>query len=168
MTLAKTLLASAAVCALCTAPALAREAPPIHLASMDSALTLKMGSPAHFKTNVVASKLPDDTESVTFTGTLPAKRVPTLLWGETWYDSENCTAPANEKGIFPKTTALAKITHGTSTGTISSCGSTIFTYYGPVYDLKMKGKSDTFASAIKAYKFVGYNLTLNVTTDLHK
>ena len=168
MTLAKTLLASAAVCALCTAPALAREAPPIHSAGIDSALTLKVGSPAHFKTSQAHPDAKDFTESATFTGPLPARRDATLLWGETWYSPATCLEPANEKAMFPKTTAVAKITKGTSTGTISACPGTTFTFYGPVYDLKMRAKSDSFASVISARRFSGYNLTLNVATDLSK
>jgi hypothetical protein len=168
MTLAKTLLASAAVCALCTAPALARVAPAIHLAGIDTALTLKVGSPAHFKTSQVHPDANEFTETVTFTGPLPAKRVATMLWGETWYNQNTCLEPANETSKFPRKTAVAKITKGTSTGTISTCPGTTFTFYGPVYKLRERTKSDSFASVIGAKHFSGYNLTLNVNTELSK
>jgi hypothetical protein len=169
MSLAKSLLAGAAICALCTAPALSREAPNIHIASADTPLTMKVGSGLHQKTSSARPDVGTFTETLTFTGSLSFvafKKTPTMLWGETWYDPSTCAAPTNEKGKFPRTTAIAKISTGTSTGNISGCGSTIFTFYGPIYDLKMKAKSDSFSGVIFAKKFNKYNLTLNVNTDL--
>ena len=170
MSLTKTLFAGAALCALCTAPALARGlAPSIHIAGIESSTNMTVGSTAHSKSNGAGPNLPSFTETVTFTGTLSQAvdhKVPVLLWAETWYSSASCTEPANEKLKTPKATALAKISHGSSTGTISACGSTIFTFYGPVYTLKAKGKRDAFTSDLTAKNFVGYNLKLVANTDL--
>jgi len=168
MSLTKTLLAGAAVCALCTAPALAA-APSIHLGGLGSAMTMKVGSNLHAKTNAANPNLPSFTQTVTFTATLSraaSKEVPVLLWAETWYSSASCTEPSNEKLMTPRKTALAHISHGTSTGVISACGSTVFTFYGPVYTLEHKGKTDAFTSDLTAKNFVGYNLKLVANTDL--
>jgi hypothetical protein len=171
MSLTKTLFASAALCALCTAPALARGlAPSIHVAGIESASSMKVGAAAHSKTNAANPDRPSFTETITFTGTLStasAHKVPILLWAETWYSSASCTQPTNEKLITPKTTAVARIHHGTSTGNISGCGSTIFTFYGPIYTLEKKhATSDSFQSLVTAHNFVGYNLKLVANTDL--
>ena len=46
------------------------------------------------------------------------------------------------------------------------CGSTIFTFYGPIYDLKRRGASDAFTGTITVRRFEGYHLTLTANTDL--
>jgi len=166
MSFTKTLLAGAALCALCTVPALA--APPsIHMGGIDNAMTMKIG---HTKSDMKQAGRPSFTETVTFTGTLSAAsdlKVPVLLWAETWYSSASCTQPAHQVLTVPKTTAFAKIAHGTSSGTISGCGSTIFNFFGPVYTLTDKhARSDSFPGSLSAKNFVGYNLLLNANTDL--
>jgi hypothetical protein len=162
MSFAKTLLAGAAVCALCTAPALA--APSIHLAGADSL------AKAHVKTNVIHRNATTLTETITFTGTLSTAtfhKVPTLLWAETWQDTATCIPPANEKGSFKQTTAAAKVSNGSSTGATSACPSSTFTFYGPVYKLTAKhATSDSFSGTVIAKRYSGYNLTLNGNTDL--
>jgi opacity protein-like surface antigen len=170
MSFTKTLLAGAALCALCTAPALARTAPPIHLAGIETPLKMKPGAPGHYKTNGVHPDVPSFTETITFSGSLSKssfKGVPVMLWGETWFDFSTCMEPTKEKGVFPKSSPAAKIASATSTGTVSGCGSTIYTFYGPLYTLKdKKAKSDSFAGDITAKKFVGYNLDLHAITNL--
>jgi opacity protein-like surface antigen len=165
MTLAKTLLAGAAVCALCTAPALALAAPHIHLVGDDNIAKVKPGS-VHIKTGQVHNDLETLTETITFSASFPPLKTKTLLWGETWQDTESCTPPKHESGMFPKKTKVAKISVGTSTGPTSACPSSTFTFYGPVYDLKKTAKSDSFSGSIVAKKYSGYNLTLNANTNL--
>lgn len=172
MSLTKTLLAGVAACALCTAPALARTAPDVHLGGIDTSFAMKTGSAAHIKSNGVHRDATDVTETVTFTGSLSisaSHKVPLLLWAETWYQPSTCTQPANETGKFPKKTKAASIKTGTSTGNISGCGSTIFTFYGPLYDLKTtmpKHGADSFTGTVSAKNFNGYNLKLVANTDL--
>jgi hypothetical protein len=170
MSLTKILLAGTAVCALCTASALAADPPKIHLANIGSALTMKASGPGHFKSNTGGARVSTFTETLTFSGTLSAAadwRVPVLLNGETWYSSATCLGPAHERGVFKQRTAIAQVTNGTSTGTIAGCGATIFTFHGPVYKLyKRAAKSDVVKGAVFANHFVGYNLTLNETIDL--
>jgi hypothetical protein len=165
----KTMLAGAALCALSTAPVLASGPPTIHLVSIPSPLRMNMSLNSHFKTDIQDRKTQDFTETVTFTGALTDSadlKTPVMLWGETWYSNVNCTQPANETAKFEKST-VAKITTTTSTGTISGCGSTIYTFYGPLYDLKVKSaKSDSFSGNVSAKKFSGYNLDLVANTDL--
>ena len=167
MTFAKTLLSSVAICALCTAPALAREAPRIHLAGIETAT--KMSAP-HFKSGGGSPDISNFTETTTFTGTLSEAnyhKMPVMLWGETWYSSTTCLEPTREAWAGPKTTAAARLKAGTSTGTIAACGSTVFTFHGPIYTLEARHvTSDSFASTVKARRFEGYNLTLNANTDL--
>jgi hypothetical protein len=166
MTLAKTLLAGAAFCALCTAPALSLAEPHIHIAGVDNLARQKAGA-IHMKTNRVHDDLTDITYTITFTYTLPPLKKKTMLWGETWQDTESCTPPKNESLTVPKKTKYAKISVGTSTGPTSACPDSTFTFYGPVYDLKTMPKNgDSFFSNLVAKKYSGYNLTLGVNTNL--
>jgi opacity protein-like surface antigen len=167
MSFATTLLGGAAICALCAAPALA--APSIHLAGADTAMTMKVGTAGHVKTGASPFGSTAFTETLTFTGTLTTATFhnPTLVWGETWQDTTTCLAPPHEKGVFKQKTAVAKISDGTSTGNTTACPDTTFTFYGPVYDLQTKtATSDSFSGYILARHYSGYNLTLNVHTDL--
>ncbi|MEO8926747.1 MAG: hypothetical protein ABI306_06240 [Caulobacteraceae bacterium] len=165
MSYTKTLLVGVALCAFCTAPALARQAPPIHLASMDSAMH------AHVKTNVAHHNFTSFTETITFTGTLSQAanhEVPVLLWGETWQDTATCLPPSREDlDINPRKTGVGTIRIGTSTGPTSACPSSTFTFYGPMYELEaVKATSDHFSGPLTARHYSGYNLTLNTNTDL--
>jgi hypothetical protein len=169
MSLAETLLAGSATCALCVAPALSREAPNVHLASAESPLRMKVGGALHHKTVGANPDIQSLTETVTFTGSLSFAAyhdVPVMLWAEGWFNQSTCMQPAKERLVLPKRTAAAKLSVGTTTGTISGCGSKIFTYYGPIYDLKRQAASDAFTGVITAKKFDGYHLTLIVNTDL--
>jgi hypothetical protein len=166
MTLAKTLLASAAFCALCTAPALALAAPHMHVAGVDNLAKQKAGA-IHMKTNRVHDDLTDITYTITFSYALPPLKTKTMLWGETWQDTESCMPPKHESLTVPKKTKVAKISVGTSTGPTSACPSSTFTFYGPVYDLKKSATSDKFFSSLVAKKYSGYNLTLGVNTNLN-
>ena len=169
MSLSETLLAGSAMCALCVAPALSREAPDIHLASGESPLRMKIGAALHYKTVGVRPDVQSITETVTFTGSLSFAadhNVPIMIWSTSWFNQTTCMQPAKEKLVLPKKTAVAKISAGTTTGTISGCGSTIFTFYGPIYDLKRRANSDAFTGALIAKKFEGYNLALIANTDL--
>jgi hypothetical protein len=165
MTLAKSLFAGAAFCALCTAPALSVAAPHMHLAGYDNLATQKAG-PVHMKSSRVHDDLTNYTETITFSYSLPQLKKKTMLWGETWYNGETCKAAKKESLTVPKKTKVAKISVGTSTGSISACPGTVYTFYGPVYDLVKSAKSDAFASVLVAKKYSGYNLTLNVNTNL--
>ena len=169
MRLAETLLAGSAICALCAAPALSREGPNIHLASAESPLRMKVGGALHHKTVGARPDVQSLTETLTFSGSLSFDadhNVPIMIWSEDWFNLKTCMQPAKEKLVVPKKTAVAKISVGTTTGTISGCGSKIFTFYGPIYDLKRRADSDAFTGVLTAKKFDGYNLTLIVNTDL--
>jgi hypothetical protein len=169
MRLAQTLLAGGALCALCVAPALSREAPNIHVASGDSPLTMKVGGALHHKTVGANPNIQSLTETITYSSPISFAayhNVPVLLWTESFFNQSTCMQPAKEKLVLPKKTAVAKISVGSSTGTVSGCGTTIFTFYGAIYDLKRRAPSDSFTGVITAKKFDGYNLTLIVNTDL--
>lgn len=163
MSYTKTLLAGAAICALCTTPALARTAPSIHLAGIDSK------AKAHIK-NIIKPDITHITETITFSAFLSASadyKLPVLLWGETWQDTATCIPPSDERGRFPQRTAVAKISVGTSTGPTSACPSSTFTFYGPIYDLTAKNAtSDSFSGTVTAKHYSGYNLLLNGNTVL--
>ena len=120
MSYTKTLLAGAAICALCTVPALATTAPSLHIAGIDSRMH------AHVKSGFTKPDITHLTETITFTGSLSASadyKVPVLLWAETWQNTLTCIPPTDEVGKFPNRTTVAKITVGTSTGptSVSSC-----------------------------------------------
>jgi hypothetical protein len=98
---------------------------------------------------------------------LPPLKTKTVLWGETWQNTNTCVPPKQESLKIPKKDKVAKITVGTSTGPTSACPNSTFTFYGPVYDLTdKKAKSDYFRSVLVAKKYSGYNLTLNCNTVL--
>jgi hypothetical protein len=169
MSLAETLLAGSAACALCVAPALSREAPNIHVAGVESPLRMKVGAALHHKTVEAGPDTQTLTETMTFSSSLSFAayhNVPVFLWAEGFFNQSTCMQPKKEKIVLPKKTAVAKISAGTTTGTISGCGNTIFTFYGAIYDLKRRAASDAFRGAIIAKKFDGYNVTLIVNTDL--
>ena len=165
MTLAKSLLAGAALCALCTAPTLTLAAPHMHVAGVDNLAKQKAGA-LHMKTSRVHQDLTDLTETITFSYALPPLKTKTMLWGETWQDTASCIPPKKESLTVPKKDKVAKISVGTSTGPTSACPSSTFTFYGPVYDLVKKAKKDSFVSTLVAKKYSGYNLTLIVNTNL--
>ena len=167
MTFTKTLLAGAALCALCSAPALARQAPNVHLQGLDGA---RAKITANHSKSTASPDAKSFTTTVTFSGTIPEAsfyKTPTLLWAEAWINNSTCVEPPNQKFTTQKTTANAKISGGTVTGSTTSCTTSTFTFYGPVYDLKSKtATSDTFTSKLVAKHASGYNLTLNATTNL--
>jgi hypothetical protein len=166
MTLAKTLLAGAAFCALCTAPALALAAPHLHMVGAeDNILKVKPGS-LHTKTNRTQPGIQDVTYTLTLSGSLPPLKTPTLLWAYTWQDTNTCIPPKKEGLTFPKKDKVAKISVGTSTGPTSACPSSTFTFYGPMYDLKKKASGDSFTAILAAKKYSGYNYTAFVNTTL--
>ena len=170
MTLTKTLMAGAAACALCASPAFAGVAPSIHVAALPTTLHMKSNGALHGKTDAGNPNATHFTETITFFGTLSSaeKGSAIMLWGETWYNSVTCAAPTDEVAHFPKHTMGGRISVGTSTGTISGCGSKIYTFYGPDYTLhEHHVKSDSFHGAIHARHFGGYNLLLNANTDLN-
>jgi hypothetical protein len=165
MTLAKTLFAGAALCALCAAPAVTLAAPHMHIAGVDNLAKQKAGT-IHMKTSRAHNDLTDITYTITFSYALPPLKTKTMLWGETWQDTNTCTPPKKETLTVPKKTKVAKISVGTSTGPTSACPSSTFTFYGPVYDLKKSASSDAFFSSLVAKKYSGYNLTLGINTNL--
>ena len=167
MTLAKTLLAGAAFCALCTAPALALAAPHLHLAAAeDNIAKVKPGS-IHQKTSRAHPDITDVTYTLTLTGSFPPVKTPTLLWAYTWQDINTCIPPKKESLMLPKKDKVAKISVGTTTGPTSACPSSTFTFYGPMYDLKKSAKKDDFQTQLIAKKYSGYNYLAYVNTELH-
>lgn len=164
MSYTKTLLASAAICALCTTPALARTAPSIHVAGIDSK------AKAHVK-NIIKPDITHITETITFSASLSASadyKLPVLLWGETWQDTATCIPPNDERGRFPQHTAVAKISVGTTTGPTSACPSSTFTFYGPLYKLESQtATSDSFQGEVSARHYSGYHLKLRANTNVN-
>jgi hypothetical protein len=169
MSFTKILLAGTAVCALCTAPALARQAPDIHLGS-DTGLAMKVGAPLHYKSSTHLETLKHTTETVTFSASISKAadyKVKTILLAETWYQGSTCTQPAVQHMTFAKTSSAARLSHGTSTGTIAGCGSTIFTFQDLDYMLTKRDlTSDTVPGKLIAPSFNGYRLTLIFTVDV--
>ncbi len=169
MTLTKILMAGAAVGALAIAlPAAA--APNIHVASLPGNFKTKVTGALHSKTDAGNPNATHLTQTVSFFNTLSAsqKGVATLLWGETWYNRITCTQPSDQVFYAPKHTSHGKIAMGTSTGTISGCGSTIFTFQGPDYTLKNTTPgTDSFEADLHGRHFMGYNLLLNANTTVN-
>ncbi len=163
MSFAKTLLAGAAVCALCTAPALARTAPNIHLAGSGFDSPAKL---IHSKTNAGNPNVTDITQTFSFSISLSDSsfyRVPVQFNQYTWQNTQTCIAPTRQfMTLAPRKTNAAKITVGSSTGPTSACPNTIFTFLGPLYELKSRNKtSDSFVASLVAKHYFGYHLTLN-------
>lgn len=163
MSYTKTLLAGAALCALCAAPALARTAPSIHLATSGFDSPSKL---VHVKSNAGADKTGHLTLTYSFSASLSSAdyKVPVQFIQYTWQDTATCIPPANEgmKITKSKKDMTAKIGVGTSTGPTSACPSSTFTFYGPLYELKSKtATSDSFKAALVAKHYSGYNDTLN-------
>jgi len=170
MTLKTTLLASAALCGLMAAPALARSsgAPAIHLAAPHGATA------AHVKSLHRNPNITDFTETVTFTATLSVStyyKDKIDLLGETWFNSTQCVQPTKQKWKgLPKKTKYAKVGKSTSTGTLGAegCPET-FTFQDITYDLVKKpavGKTDSVAGDLVANHFEGYDLKLVATIDI--
>ena len=163
MSFTNILMAGAAVCALCTAPALARVAPSIHLAAAGFDSPAKL---VHSKTNVEHPNVPNVTDTFSFSASLSEAsyyKVPVQFNEYTWQNTNTCVAPTRQSfKVMPRKTAAAKIGSGSSTGATSACPSTIFTFSGPLYELKSKtATSDSFTAALVAKRYSGYNFTLN-------
>ncbi len=171
MSFTKTLLAGAAIGALCTAPALARTAPNIHLAGIQTNAKMTVKSPSHSKTDVGTTKYTDITQTVTFSSSVNFTadgEVPILLFGETWQDTATCIPPAHEFAQYPRQTAAASVRIGTSTGPTSACPNTTFTFYGPLYTLERRHvRTDSFKGLLRAHHYSGYNLTLNENVNVN-
>jgi len=169
MSFTKTLLAGAAIGALCTAPALARTAPNIHLAGIASKAKMTTKG-SHSKTDVANPNYINITQTVSFFNSLSFAadtEVPVLLFGETWQDTASCVPPTRESATYPRRTHAALISTGTSTGPTSACPNSIFTFYGPMYDLRARNATgDSFSGSVDAKRYSGYNLTLNGNTIL--
>jgi hypothetical protein len=161
MSFAKTLLAGAAICALCTAPALA--APNAHVVGSGFDSPAKL---IHSKTKVNPNKTPSQTVTFSFSATLSRAadfKVPVQFNQYTWQDTATCLPPTHQTfKVSPKKTAAAKIGVGSTTGATSACPSSIFTFSGPLYELKSKtATSDSFTAALIAHKYSGYTDILN-------
>jgi hypothetical protein len=168
--LSKTLLAGVALSSLAAVPALAG-APNIHLAGVAARDITMHSGVAHSKTNIRDPKYTNYTSNITFAGTISGPafyKTPVMLWGETWIYS-SCSEVPNEKGKVAQKATAGKVAVGVESGTRSGCGSTIFTYHGPIYTLKSKtATSDSFVFDVDA-KATGikYNLKLVGTTNLN-
>lgn len=166
--LTKTLLAGAAIGALGTAPALA--VPNIHLIGKAVGVQLSATGLAHQKTNVRGIRTPNITTTISISGTFTSAafyKTPTLLYAYDWTAGCVDTGTSESFKSKPKKTAVHKIKQGTTTGTRSGCGTTIFTYYGPKYDRKVKGTStDHFVGKLVAKGTASGTLTAKFNTTL--
>jgi len=165
MSFAKVLLAGAAISALSIASASAGAMPEIHLASTigNKAIHLKSSTIGHSKTQVrQPGKKSHYTVTLTFSGnfaTSTAYKNPIPLPAYTWYSSATCTEASHEKIKYTKD-SHAKIQKTTSTGSISGCTGTTFTFYGANYILKdKKASSDSFTGNLTG-QTTGYKLDL--------
>jgi hypothetical protein len=147
------LFSGAALCAISAAPAIAAEAPHMHIAAMHQGGVVKSAVHNKGATNVTY------TFSVaTSVSTASGYNVKTPL-AATYYtfqsNSSICDAPKTESiSISSKKTKYAKL--GTSTETLSEGCSAPTVFYGDTYELttkKAKNKTDTFSSTLNA-KFV--------------
>jgi hypothetical protein len=158
-----------ALCSFTAVPALARTAgPSIHLATVHG-LPMK----THMKSTPRES-ISHFTQTETFSASLSVatylKHKVTLL-GDTWYLTSSCTQPTKEKWVgLPKKTLYAKVSQSTSTGTITACPGTTFTFHDIDYDLTSKktksGDADVVSGNLIANKFDGYDLKLIATIDI--
>jgi hypothetical protein len=171
MSFGKTLLAGAALCALATAPALA-SAPNFHLAGMTArSITMHNGS-MHSKSAIRDPGYTNFTETVTFAGTISETgfyKNPVLAWAEIWLYSSCGAAVPNEKGKAVVKPKNGKVSAGSLTGTASGCtNGTVYTFIGPVYELKSKtATSDSFTFDLDAKApGIKYKLYLVGNTDL--
>lgn len=162
MSFAKTLFAGAAVCALCTAPALAARSP-AHLVSAG------LNSPSkllHVKTNAGSPNVTDVTLTYSFSAYLSRAsfhEVPVQFIQYTWQNTLTCIPPVREgMTIVPKRNdGVARIKVGSTTGPTSACPSSTFTFYGPLYELEAKNAtSDSFVAKLHARRYSGYTYTL--------
>src|SRR5579864_263033 len=167
--LTKTLLAGAAIGALGTAPALA--VPNIHLVGKAVGVQLSATGLAHQKTNVRGIRTPNFTTTVSLSGTFTSAafyKTPTLLYAYDWING-SCTDTGTTETFKskPAKTVVHKIKQGSTTGTRSGCGTTVFTYYGPKYTRKVKGTStDTFVGKLIATGTSSGTLTAKFNTTL--
>ena len=172
MSFTKTLLAGAAICALCTAPALAAKAPSIHLAGFTARSVSMHSGATHVKTGIRDPKYTHFTETVTFDASISETgfyKNPVLLWGETWLYSSCGAAVPNEHGKVTVRATAGKVRQGTSTGTASGCtNGTIYTFIGPVYTLKSKtATADAFTFDLDAVApGISYKLKLVGNTNV--
>lgn len=180
MSFTKTLLAGAALSALTAATATAGAMPNIHLASNPhaKAIHLKASSVGHQKTRIPHQGKGGPSYTVTFTfsgsfSTKTALKNPIVLPAYAWYSPSTCTEPSPQKMKYTKD-SHATIKKSTSTGSISGCTGTVFTFYGGTYSLSdKKAKSDSFTGklSVKAKNnSTGYNLNLieNFNFAFHK
>jgi hypothetical protein len=174
MSFGKTLLAGVALCALATAPALAK-APSFHLAGMTARNITMQSGVMHSKSNIHDPGYTNFTTTINFAGTISYAgfyKNPVLLWAEVWLYSQCGTEVPNEKGKAVVKPTAGKVKAGTETGAASGCATNvIYTFYGPVYTLKSKtATSDSFtfdvdakATGIKYKLFIVGNTSLNIT-----
>ena len=162
MSLTKILLAGAAITALSTT-AFAGAHPDIHLASVQASkmIHLKNGF-SHNKTRVHQDGKSHFTETLSFSLGLTfstAHNNPILLPEYTWYNSSDCSQATKQKIKYTKPSA-GKIAQASSTGSISGCTGTTFTFYGGTYTLKdKKATSDSFRGDLKG-QTPSYKLSL--------
>jgi hypothetical protein len=158
MTLKHVILASAALCALSIAPALAADAPPV------AAAAAHPGN-AHVKTAMhrgpighITSTIPVSTGVSTSADYKKKTPLPDTYY--TFYDSGSfCNSSEKQKQVLAKKkTKYAKLSTGTETLT-GYCSTAPTVFYGDVYDLqtkKAKNKTDSFVSTLTGKK-IHYN-----------
>jgi len=158
MSIKTVLLASAALCTLSLAPALAASAPPV------AAAAAHPGN-VHVKTAMHTGAIQHLTSSVSVSTGISASadyKVKTMLPATyyTFYDSGSfCNSSQKEKQVLAtKKTAYAKLSTGVETLT-GYCSTSPTKFYGDNYDLtskKGKGKVDSFVSTLTGKK-IHYN-----------
>ena len=177
MNFTKTLLAGAAFSALTAASATAfvGPVPNMHLAGHagNKAIQLKA---SHHKTTI-RQHSPSGTPytyTLTFSGSFAissAYKNPIPLPAYTWYNPSNCTTTGKESIKYSKD-KRANITPTSSTGSISGCTGTTFTFYGGNYTLhKKKTKSDHFVGNLRdkgTTNGYNYDLVENFNFTFHK
>jgi hypothetical protein len=171
MTLRIALLTGASLLTLIAAvPAMARGVPPnIHLAIKPA--IMRHGVHTHFKSGTGRLQTQQFTTTATFTAAISEsavlkKKVPILA--QTWYNSTTCMQPTREKWKnLTKKTQFAKISTSISTGTVTACPGTVFTFHDIDYQLlSASATQDTVTGDLNAPSFEGYNLTLIATVNV--
>ena len=169
----KTLLAGAAFCALATVPAMAGDAPNIHVFA---------AHPGHAsfvrKTRIDRGhKVQHSCSTIVISTAVPASDIKHVVkLAETYYtyydDGSFCNSSQKTRVKLPKKkTQYAKL--GTSTETYSGyCSTAPTVFYGDTYDLKKKsgeGKTDGFVSTLvgKNIHYNGGTYDLDVILDVY-
>jgi hypothetical protein len=170
MTIKGILMAGAALCTVCAAPAFAKSAPKIAVVALHQGSRTVIKTPMH---STGDSKITSSGTIYTYVSAADYKVKTPLV--ETYYtylsNSSICNAGNGKTYVklSTKKTKYAKLSTGTETYS-EGCGyPTVF--YGDIYDLTTKKpKDDTFVSSLigKKIHYDGgkYNITVNFTIEV--